>query len=83
MNQLTRREEIDSEYGDDLSADFQPNTRRHIPEDRILYNQGCKNLKTHKSALKYYRKHVLERCRKSVLKKQAVCLLSCRTNFNA
>jgi hypothetical protein len=31
----------------EMSVDFQRTTRRYIPEDRILYNHRCENLKSY------------------------------------
>jgi hypothetical protein len=36
---------FDPEEGGDTSFDFQRTTRRYIPEDSILYNHRCENLK--------------------------------------
>jgi hypothetical protein len=35
----------------ETSVDFQRNTRRHIPEDSILFNYRCENLKSFKPIL--------------------------------
>jgi hypothetical protein len=39
---------METAYSSETSVDFQQNTRRYIPEDIILLNHSCENLKSYK-----------------------------------
>jgi hypothetical protein len=40
---------MEATYSSETLADFQWNTRRYIPGDRILYNRRCENLKSYRA----------------------------------
>jgi hypothetical protein len=37
-------------YSTEISVDFQRTTRRYIPEDKILRDHGCENIKSYRDS---------------------------------
>jgi hypothetical protein len=42
-----------------MLVDFRRTTQRYIPEDRILHNHRCENLKSYVGAIKYFQNVIL------------------------